>query len=130
MKAARTLKQYLERRRWLAISITTVAGLLFGLGVSLWQREQPYRERSVSRLIADLQKTDSGFNLLHQRVWPLLPDRLQSLMGGRFAPTPAKQVRLEAAAELRGREPKPTNALPVLRLLLSDRDMNVRRAGL
>jgi hypothetical protein len=100
MKAMGNFKQRLESRRWLAISITLIAGLLIGFSFRLWQSEQPYRERSVSRLLADLQKKDSPFNLLHQRLWPLLPDRLQTVMGGRFAPTPAINVRLSAAAEL------------------------------
>src|SRR4030095_16147068 len=105
-------------------------GLLLGLGVNWWQSKRPYQQRSVSRLIADLQKKDSPLNLLHQRLWPLLPESLQAVMGGRFAPIPAMQVRLNAAAELRVREPKPTNALPVLRLLLHGPDIIMRAAAL
>src|SRR5262245_49524805 len=129
---SKAVKTVLSVSRWpvVAVSLTTVTGLLLGLGFSLWQSERPYRERPVSSLIADLQKTDSAFNLFHQKLWPLLPDRLQAGMGGRFAPVPAKRVRLEAAAELRSREPAPTNALPVLRLLLRDLDMDMRRGAL
>jgi hypothetical protein len=98
MKAAANFKQALERRRWLAISITIVAGLLIGFGLSLWQSEPPYRKRSVSRLMADLQKQDSR---LQERLRPLL----RAALGDRYAPTPAINVRLNAAAELRRREP-------------------------
>ncbi len=130
MKAVANLKRALERHRWLAISITIVAGLLIGLGFSLRQSRQPYRDRLVVHLIADLQKKDSPFNLLHGLLWELLPGRVRTMMGGGFAPTSAKEVRLRAAAELCRREPKPTNALSALRLLLSDPDVEMRMMAL
>jgi HEAT repeat protein len=129
MKSMAKFRQALERRRWLAISITIVAGLLIGLGCRLWQQKRPYRERSVRRLLADLQKKDNALDLLHQKVWPILPSSLQHAMGS-FAPTPAVFVRQDAASELRVREPKPTNALPVLRRLLRGPDIAMREAAL
>jgi hypothetical protein len=124
MKTAGNPRQRLDRWRWLAFSITALAGLLIGLGLSLCQSEQPHRERSVSRLITDLQRRDSAFYFVRRTLWGFLPNRFGT------GPMPAKEVRLNAAAELGLRKPKPTNALPALRRLLSDPDADVCIAGL
>src|SRR5688572_28095146 len=98
MKAIMSFRQALERRRWLAIAVTVIAGLLIGCGFRLWQKQQPYRERSVRRLIADLQKRDNALNLLHQKLWTILPSGLHGVMGP-LSPTPAVFIRQDAASE-------------------------------
>ena len=125
------MKTLWRKRNWRRLATLCVIGTaLVGLGIGislniLWARYVPQEEKSVSRLVKELKKQDSAFDLAVKAMWPKLPaiikDRFLS-----WKPIAAVEIRRAAAGWLVGSSDKAALAVPALSRALNDSDLSVR----
>ena len=105
---------------------TAFVGLGIGIALNiLWTRDVPQREKSLTRLVKELEKQDSALDIAWQGLWPKLPviitDKFPSLK-----PARAVEIRRAAAERLAHAGENAGEAVPALRRAVSDSDLSVR----
>lgn len=120
-----------RKRKWRRLATLCVIGTaLVGLGIGIvlnvmWTRYIPQEEKSVSRLIKELEKQDSAFDLAWMALWPKFPGIIRYRFSS-WEPSPTVEIRRAAAAWLAGSSGKTVEAVPALRRAVSDSDLSVR----